>query len=234
MILINHEKNLEYLHSVKKGDEVCLTNTHNVRNKLFHAIFSNSFPWGSTKENPVVEEVCEILKVAAITKVKDEDGESIEVIIVHANNGEFKMFKRFNGKPLNESGISYLDEELFMPVDDLRLLSEVLQMIRTIRNTDFMPFSVDRLKEINNLIYLESIEIHKRGEAERQKAIEEAQKKKDSEKESGLMIANTDAIKTLSISDALSSGQFAMQPSCTKCTCDECTKEKNNESIDEV
>ena len=174
------DQNIEWLKTVKVGDEVCVTNTHNVIRKLFGTLFDASI-FGASQDSRESTELCSIHKVRGILP----DGSFVVENYIYNPNGEL------------EGNHVAIDNkcELVQPTEELVHLSWKLKFMRDVKLVDFREFSNNSIQKLVTIIN-EEILILKEKEDERKRRQEEREAREKKARENS-PFATIDSGRTL-------------------------------------
>lgn len=167
------EKNKEWLKTVKEGDEVCLSNSHDQVKMMLGGMMGgfgpNSLFGGYTPNEPPegFEEVVEILTVRAILP----DGCILVGSRIFTADGIQEGLD-------SESFSSWYYPSLIEPTEELRELAQLLKFSKDIKGVPWRRFNIDVIRQLTQVINEEMNRLND----EYLKAEEEKKKKAEEEK----------------------------------------------------
>ena len=164
------EKNIEWLKTVKVGDEVCITNTYNltgcILGKMFENSFGHLFGGSKYKDEGQTDEICEITTIRGILP----DGCFVVGTSIYTPKGKLE----------GDNIASSTEPELFEPTEELRQLAWKFKFSKDVKKIDFRGFTEESVK---GLIQIINNEIHRINEEAKEKnEAEQEEKKKKEEK----------------------------------------------------
>jgi hypothetical protein len=177
--------NTEWLKTIKKGDEVILSNVHDWTRFMLGSMFSG-FP--SSGANPTsVEEICEVHTIHGFLKCDDPEHPEDLIILNLGGDSLREADLRLYDRDGKECGVdnSVLGgrPSLVQPTDELIELSRKIKFQKEIRNIYWKPFKWETIQAILNILNpaIEQMNADHAAEEERKREQKEADKKAKAE-----------------------------------------------------
>jgi hypothetical protein len=202
---------IEWLKTVKEGNDVILTNHHCMMMNLFGSFF------GKASETA---EVCTREKIRGVLS----DGSIIVGDKVYNNEGRELPLKEFSvGEPV-----------LTEPTEDLINLAARYEVINTAKKVQWELFSDDALNQLTKLLVSESNRIRDERETREKEKKEQEEKKKEEKKNSSIYVDTESVYANIEPTDVISRANIGISSdiisSSLGCSSEKCANYKPNDT----